>query len=350
MSESSSIPSSFEEEFGNEFNPDVEEAIQKAESKPPEKIESEREMKKVTKQVSGVTIEEGPRYNLRSSAEKTESKLEKIFTDLEFFVKKMNETIVQVEAKKIYGDNTRKYSPGFTKFKNGTRSLSVSKILTAFDRKYQRDESLDAVSRLVASRTWPNSLIHNVFGVSGIVTEINNSMNHNNGMNLIMMIQSMGLFVFNTELPLGSQDLKIKALVQKQSSSEKEEVILPIIGIIDMLCVDREGNIVIADLKTTIVLKTENLVSKTEARSFASMKKPMAADVIQVQLYAHMFDFIAKKLKLPLKISYCALIYWDIVSDNSTGSIGSAKTFRITKDELALSHIDPKRNILAALQ
>lgn len=353
MSDSSIPSSSFEEEFG-EFNPDVEEAIQEAESKLPEKRESEREMKKVTKQVSSVTIEEGPRYNLRSSVEKTESRLEKIFTDLEFFVKKMEDSIIQVEAKRIYGDKSRRYSPGFTKFKKGTRSLSVSKILKTFDRKDQKDESLDVISRLITSRTWPNSLIHNVFGV----TEINNSMNHNNGMNLIMMIQYMGLFVFKTELPLGSQELKIKALVPKQSSSEEEEAILPIIGIIDMLCVDREGNIVIVDLKTTIVLKTEtvvdqkkNLISRTEARSFASMDKPIAADVVQVQLYAYMFDFIAKKLKLPLTISYCALIYWDIVSDNSTGSVGSAKTFSITKNaELALSHIDPKRNIWDALQ
>ena len=110
-----------------------------------------------------------------------------------------------------------------------------------------------------------------------------------------------------------------------------------LIGMIDMLCVDREGNIVIVDLKARIV--------SSEIRATSYEK-----DVVQVQLYAHMFDFIARKLGLNLSISYCAIMYWNPESNNSSRSEGFSGLFTIKKDfNATLPHCVMTKNIKAAL-
>jgi hypothetical protein len=219
------------------------------------------------------------------------------------------------------------------RFKVKTESISVADVINIFSCDPSGYLEKEQIYTHTLSNRWSNSTL--IMTKRGL--EINLLKNHSNGMSLIQMIKKLGVFICETELQIGIKTLTIKIPSLGERSPQNTVNEAALIGMIDMLCVDREGNIVIVDLKARIV-------------SSEIHATPHEKDVVRVQFYAYMFDFIARKLGLNLSISYCAIMYWNPESNNSSRSEGFSGLFTIKKDfNVASTHCVMTKNIKAAL-
>lgn len=184
------------------------------------------------------------------------------------------------------------------------RGFSNSKNITDSTEK-QRLKGIQSNVQLLTSQRWNNSRLYQENGE----VHVNISRNHDAGMKLLSALQSVNLYVVMEEFPLGHPSLQIDIIGNLRTLT----------GSIDLLCVDDYGRFVVVDLKTPLDSSKKNRDQKELPEEY----------IVQVEMYALMFDILCYIHGVRRGIAYSAIIYWDPEDNNTVSSEGQCTIYGI---------------------
>lgn len=118
---------------------------------------------------------------------------------------------------------------------------------------------------------------------------------------------------------------------------EGKDLVHPI-GNIDMLCVNRDGNLVIVLLKTGMGDTMDNRCITEH-------------DLKQLEFQATLFDAVARIIGLTIGISELAVIFWNNEAENNLASEGSSSYCKLDRNpEILVNGNDPKLDIFHSMR
>lgn len=161
------------------------------------------------------------------------------------------------------------------------------------------------------------------------------------GLFLAKIMSNYGLrLVTTSEVNVGHPDLRVKSVGQGSG----EQMYGGMIGSIDLLCLDRDNNLVIVDLKTV------NNVYTNVPIEVLMMKEDHA---IQMELYAYMFEYMSLRMMKTMEghVGNSLSIAYNVIAgyDTANGTFGLWKVKRNPDKWILSKGIESRRNGIVLL-
>jgi len=121
-----------------------------------------------------------------------------------------------------------------------------------------------------------------------------------------------------------------RLMISIHDGGKREERFYPS-GRIDILCMDSLGNLCIIDVKCTSPGNLKWDIHAPNRKPKYKFEKPFQGHAVQVEMYALVFDFLAKLHNIPLRIAYTGILYYYAESIQANGK-GFARFIKIKRN------------------